>query len=51
MVDTDAPAGEYRLFVGLWDHMTGERFLAFDERNWLLGEGIPLPETVIVLER
>ena len=51
MVDVDAPTGEYGLFVGLWDHMTGERFLAFDERKWLLGEGIPLPETVRVLER
>ena len=51
MVDTDAPAGEYQLFAGLWDHITGERFLAFDERNWLLGESIPLPVTITVVDR
>lgn len=48
-VAPDAPAGEYHLVVGLWDHITGERFLAFDERNWLLGESIPLPDGITVL--
>jgi hypothetical protein len=51
VVASDAPPGEYQLFAGLWDHITGERFLAFDERDWLLGESAPLPVTIVVRER
>jgi len=43
MVADDAPAGEYQIHVGLWDHVTGERFLALDDNGWLLGESIPVP--------
>ncbi|MFL2650893.1 MAG: 6-pyruvoyl-tetrahydropterin synthase-related protein [Anaerolineales bacterium] len=42
VVDKDAPAGEYQVHVGLWDHVTGERFLALDKNGWLLGESIPV---------
>jgi len=43
MVADDTPVGEYQLHVGLWDHVTGERFLALDNNGWLLGESIPVP--------
>ena len=42
-VASDAPAGTYQVHVGLWDHVTGERFLSFDSNGWLLGESIPVP--------
>ena len=44
----EAPEGEYQVFVGLWDHISGERFLAFDDRDWLLGESVGLPVTITV---
>ena len=49
-VDALTPKGEYQIFVGLWDHKTGERFLAFDERDWLLGESVEIPITINVDE-
>ena len=42
------PAGEYRVYVGLWNDATGERFLAYDEDGVLLGESIALPDVVKV---
>ena len=49
-VDPVTPKGEYQIFVGLWDHKTGERFLAFDDRDWLLGESVEIPITINVDE-
>ena len=43
VVADDAPVGDYQVHVGLWDHVTGERFLALDNNGWLLGESIPVP--------
>ena len=43
IVAEDAPVGEYQVHVGLWDHVTGERFVALDNNGWLLGESIPMP--------
>ncbi len=51
VVAPDTPPGEYQLFAGLWDHITGERFVALDERDWLLGESAPLPVAIEVRER
>ena len=51
MVPPEIPPGEYQLFVGLWDHINGERFLAFDEREWLFGESVPLPVSIAVVKR
>ncbi len=48
LVSPDTPAGEYQIFVGLWDHITGERFLVFDERDWLIGESVALPVNIAV---
>tara|TARA_Y100000590_G_scaffold252003_1_gene282988 strand:- start:2384 stop:3712 length:1329 start_codon:yes stop_codon:yes gene_type:complete len=42
VVAENAPSGEYQVHVGLWDHVTGERFLALDKNGWLLGESIPV---------
>ena len=48
MIAADAPPGEYQVHVGLWDHVTGERYLAFDKNDWLLGESIPIPAKYIM---
>lgn len=42
------PAGEYRVYVGLWNDATSERFLAYDEDGVLMGENIALPDIVTV---
>lgn len=49
-VSENASTGLYQFHVGLWDHLTGERFLAFDVNGWLLGESIPIDHSVYVTE-
>jgi hypothetical protein len=43
VVADEVPVGDYQVHVGLWDHVTGERFLALDNNGWLIGESIPVP--------
>ncbi len=42
-VPQDAPAGQYRLLVGMYDLATGQRLPALDD------QGIPLPDDAILL--
>lgn len=44
----DAPQGEYRIVVGMWDHVTGLRLNAWTPEGDPLGDGIPLPVTLSV---
>ena len=42
------PAGQYHVYVGLWNDATSERFLAYDQAGVLLGESIVLPDIITV---
>jgi len=46
-VRTDAPAGEYKIEIGMYDAVTGERLSVFTSRGQQLSENCILLETPV----
>lgn len=49
-VKEDAPPGEYRMLVGLYDPTTGARLPVLDDNKQILGDSIRLSQTIVVSE-
>jgi hypothetical protein len=41
-IEADAPAGEYELEIGMYEPVTGERLLVYNQEGTLLGDRILL---------
>jgi len=44
----DAPLGEYRLLVGLYDPASGQRLAVLDDQGQAVGDTVQLSQSVVV---
>jgi len=47
-VDTQAPSGNYRVLIGLYEATSGRRLMVLDEDGQVIGDAVPLSQIVVV---